>query len=47
MKSQVPVFFDKWLTLMERAYEELTPEQFRELEEKIKKEIRHRRREAR
>jgi hypothetical protein len=39
MKSQVPVFFNDWLTLMETAFSTLTKEQFRELEEKIKKEI--------
>jgi hypothetical protein len=39
MKSQVPVFFNDWLTLMETAFSTLTKEEFRELEEKIKKEI--------
>jgi len=42
-KSQVPVFFDEWLTLMERADRQLTKEQFRELEDKIKFEIAFRR----
>lgn len=43
MKSQVPVIFNDWLTLMESAYETLTKEQFYELEEKIKHEISHHR----
>lgn len=44
MKSQVPVLFDAWLTLMEEAYEKLSKIEFRQLEEKIKHEIAFRRR---
>jgi hypothetical protein len=39
MKSQVPVLFNEWLTLMERAFEVLSTEQFVELECKIQEEI--------
>lgn len=39
MKSPVKILFEEWLTLMEGAYEELSKEQFYELEEKIKHEI--------
>ena len=47
MKSQVPVFFDKWLTLMEEAWEALNYGQYKELEEKIRAEITyHRNRDA-
>lgn len=45
MKSQVPVYFNDWLTLMEGAFERLTKKEFKELEDRIKKEIAfHRRR---
>jgi len=48
VKSQVPYYFDEWLTLMERAHEDLTQPQFRELEEKMKSEIAfHRKRHGR
>lgn len=43
MKSQVPVFFDEWLTLMERAFETLSLKEFEELENRIKTEIAARR----
>lgn len=39
MKSQVPVYFNKWLTLMEQAYEILDDTQWRELEDQIIAEI--------
>ncbi len=46
-KSQVTHLFDQWLTLMEKANESLSKEEFRELEERIKYEIRwHRHRRA-
>ena len=47
MKSQVPVLFDEWLTLMEKAYENLSKEEFSELEDKIRNEIAVSRRERR
>lgn len=37
MKS--PAFFNEWLTLMEQAYETLSKEDFRKLEDKIIAEI--------
>lgn len=39
MKSQVAPLFDEWLTLMEKAHELLTKEEFRKLEDQIKTEI--------
>jgi len=41
VKSQVSVFFNEWLDLMQEAYDQLTSEQFAELEEKILTEIKH------
>lgn len=46
MKSQVPVLFDEWLTLMERAFEILNLDEFEQLEHKIEDEITRRRRSA-
>lgn len=43
MKSQVNVLFDRWLDLMEYAYDTLDFYEFVELEDKIRKEISHRR----
>jgi hypothetical protein len=42
-KTPVSKIFQYWLTLMEQAYEQLTKEQFRELEEKIRYEINYHR----
>jgi hypothetical protein len=39
MKSQVPRYFNDWLTLMETAHWALTKKEFRELENKIRAEI--------
>jgi len=39
MKSPVNLLFEEWLTLMEKAYDELSFYEFRELEDKIKHEI--------
>jgi hypothetical protein len=47
MKSQIPVFFGRWLTLMEEAYWFLNRKEFLELEKKIKKEVAFRRRRVR
>jgi hypothetical protein len=44
MKSLVNLLFDEWLTLMEKAYEVLSKEGFRLLEDKIKGEIAYSRR---
>jgi len=40
MKSPAEPIFKEWLDLMERAYEICSKDQFYELEEKIKHEIR-------
>ncbi len=39
MKSPVAVFFYEWLNIMDEAYEALSKEDFRKLEDKILKEI--------
>lgn len=39
MKSMVTLFFEAWLTQMERAYQNLTKKEFRALEDKIRFEI--------
>jgi hypothetical protein len=39
VKSQVTSIFNDWLKFMERAYEQLNKKEFRELEDKIRKEI--------
>lgn len=39
MKSQTITYFNDWLTLMEKAFESLPKNEFRELEEKIINEI--------
>lgn len=40
-KSSVTTHFNNWLSIMEQAYSELTAEEFRELEDKIRNEITH------
>lgn len=39
MKSQCQPLFDEWLTLMEKAFELLSREEFSRLEDKIRNEI--------
>jgi hypothetical protein len=39
MKSQITPLFNEWLTLMEKAYEQLSKDDFLKLEDKIKEEI--------
>lgn len=39
LKSQVKQYFDKFLSVMESAHVELTRQQFRDLEGRIKREI--------
>lgn len=39
MKSQVLVYFNEWLTLMDKAFYQLSAEEFSQLEDKIRKEI--------
>jgi ATP-dependent helicase/DNAse subunit B len=40
MINLVDQLFDQWLTLMEKAFNNLSPKDFRELEQKIIREIR-------
>jgi hypothetical protein len=44
VKSQIYDLFNQWLDLMEKAYTLCSKEEFHELEEKIKHEIRFHRR---
>jgi hypothetical protein len=39
MKSQIIPIFNEWLTLMERAFNDLSKVEFRQLEDKIRNEI--------